>query len=241
MTTTKYVIMSRFNSDTEVAGRCHVECLSEDWIRRRIAIFNQYTRRSLERQTNKDFLAVLTVQSESMALVKKILEDYPPLPSYIIFTDNKHEVVTSYVKEADKLYLSMLDSDDMYRPEFIQYLHDYKEAEDETMLVFRKGYIYNAVTDVIDHYEYVMPPFYTQIFTVETYLKSYQYYKIMRHYYMKDFKQTPIEERMFLIVLHNTNSFPHYQKEYPRLFRNEKILADEAVIKQQYGIESLRQ
>lgn len=214
----KYIIQIRFNCDMEVSQRCHIECLSEAWIRERIGIFNQYTRKSLEKQINQDFLAILLTNEKSMGIINSILEEYPPLPPNIQFTAHKNQVIESYIKGADKVYISSLDSDDMYDIKFIQYLHDYRAKENEQLLIFNTGYVYNAVMDIMIPYQNVSPPFYTQIFKVEEYLKCYRYYKMIRHFYMQDMPHTIINMPMFLLILHNTNSYQYYRRDFPKAF-----------------------
>ena len=90
---TKYVIALRFNSDTEVAGRCKVDNLSKEWISERIAIFNRYTRQCLEKQSNQDFIAVLSCQEQSMEYIKEELKKYKPLNANIIFTSKMYMIL----------------------------------------------------------------------------------------------------------------------------------------------------
>lgn len=219
---TKYIITLRFNSDTEVASRCQVNATGKEWIAGRINIFNTYTRKSLERQTNQDFIAVLSCQEESMPYIEEVLSNYPKLPNNIIFTSQKNQVIENYISGDDKVYITALDSDDMYHPGFIQYLHDYEEKENEHLLIFNRGYIYNVLNDVIDDYKYVSPPFYTQIFDVNEYLTTYRYYKMIRHFYMQRLEHTVIDIPMYIIILHNLNSFKYYQQEYPKLFEEKQ-------------------
>lgn len=232
----KYVISIRFNSDTEVSGRCKVDCLSQEWIKTRIALFNQYTRKSLEGQSNQDFVAVLSCQESSMGLIREELKKYEPLNTNIVFTSRKNEVIESYIKEADKVYISALDSDDMYHPQFVQYLHDYHEQEGEQLLIFTEGYIYNAINGNADYYHYVAPPIYTQIFNRVEYLNCYRYYKMIRHFYMQRIKHTVITKPMYILILHNNNSFRYYRQEYPKLFGETYIVPEWKEIAEEFGI-----
>lgn len=233
---TKYVIALRFNSDTEVAGRCKVDNLSKEWISERIAIFNRYTRQCLEKQSNQDFIAVLSCQEQSMEYIKEELKKYKPLNANIIFTSKKQEVIENYIKDADKVYIAALDSDDVYKTGVVQYLHDYKEKPNEHLIIFNRGYIYNGINSVIDDYECVSPPYYVQIFNVKDYLTTYRYYKMMRHFYMQRLEHTCIDVPMFILILHNSNSFQYYKQEHPKLFGTEQILDNWKEILSSFGL-----
>lgn len=233
----KYIVAIRFNSDQEVATRCKVDCLSEEWIKKRLEIFNLCTRKSLEMQTNQDFMAVVAIHPSSEEIVKKLLKAYPTLPANIVFTSNRNKVIEGYIRGADKVFVSSLDSDDMYAPEFMQYLHDYHEREDETLIIFTKGYVYNLYTHIIDEYESPSPPFYTQIFKVKEYLDYYRYYHLIRHWYMQRFKHTAISKPLYMIILHDKNSYGNYKNIAPRVFGTEQVLSNWKSVKQQYHLQ----
>jgi len=234
---TRYIICSRFNSDINLSTQFRiVDSLTDKWIAYRMLIFNLYTRKSLEAQTNQDFLCVLTVHPDSMPIVEKELQKYPVLPSNIIFTPDKNGTIETYIQNADQLYLSNLDSDDMYNPKFIQFLHDHPVQKDTPLLIFKNGYIYNTNTGVINNYHSPSPPFFTETFDVKAYLSSARYAPAIAHGYMERFRHETITERMFIIILHNRNTWPNYWREEPKVFESQQILSNWQEILQEYHL-----
>lgn len=235
----KYIVSIRFNSDLEVANRCNIDLLSESWIKKRLEIFNRYTRKSLEMQTNQDFIAILSVHKDSIELVNKVLNNYPKLPNNIIFTTEKEQLIEEELKGYDNIYLIALDSDDMYHPNFIQYLHEYPVEQETHFLQVCRGYVYNALTKIVGEYYSPSSPFYVQIFSVEDYMNSIRYYNYVRHYYIQHFSPKIINEKMCMVILHDSNSWQKYEEKYPDLFGNKQILPNWKQSLQEYGIEGV--
>ncbi|MDF2878594.1 MAG: hypothetical protein K0S30_1690 [Clostridia bacterium] len=224
---TRYIIYSRFNSDIGLSKQFHVsDSLSEKWIAYRLLIFNLYTRRSLEAQTNQDFLSVLNVHPDSMSIVEAELKKYPPLPPHIVFTSDKNQTIETYIRDADQLYLCNLDSDDMYHPSFVQFLHEHPTQKDKPLLLLKNGYILNTNTHVVNHYYSPSPPFFAEIFDVKDYLSYARFYPPLAHGYMERFNHETITQRLFMIILHDRNTWPNYRREVPKVFETNQILPD---------------
>ncbi len=232
---TRYIIVSRFNSDIGLSQEYHItDSLTEKWIAYRMEIFNRFTRKSLEFQTNQEFLCLLTFHPDSTDIIQKELLKYPPLPSNIVFTSDKKSLIENYILNADQLYLSNLDSDDMYHPKFIQFLHDHKVQSDKPLLIYKNGYIFNTNTGIINNYYCQSPPFFTEVFDVKDYLSYAMYYPPLAHGYMEYFAHETILDPMFIVILHNRNTWPNYRYHVAQVFQDQQVLGNWQEILKEY-------
>ncbi len=232
---TRYVIYTRFNSDHVLSKKYHV-ALTKEWIKHRMELFNRYTRKCLQLQTNQDFLNIVHIHPDSKLIVEQELLNHPPLPKNIIFTSDKITAIENYLQDADQLFISNLDSDDLYNPHFVQFLHDYKPKENTSALICQRGYIFNSQTHIVDKYFSSSPPFFTQIYTAEEYLSYAKYYPPLAHGYMRFFNYEAITEPMYMIVLHDQNTWPKYKLHVPRCFGNEQPLSNWKEILKEYDL-----
>ena len=74
------------------------------------------------------------------------------------------------------------------------------------------------------------------IVKVKEYLESYRYYHFIRHWYMQRFRHTIISTPMYMIILHDKNSYGNYKNIAPRVFGTEQVLSNWQIIKQQYHL-----
>ncbi|MGL6173104.1 MAG: hypothetical protein ACRC1P_00635 [Cellulosilyticaceae bacterium] len=230
----KIVVCSRFNySDFDLSKRFGIDPLSEDWIRNRLKIFMNYTRKSLENQTNQNFIACLSTYEESMPFINELLKQYPPLPENIIFTPHKEVFINNYIKDGDLFYLVRIDSDDMYHENYIQKMYDYEAKPNTSCLVCKQGYVYNEQEDVLAYYANTSPSIYTQIFSVSDYLSVYQHYLELSHTIAHRFPYEPLMDRNFIIVVHGHNTWQSFLQSYDKHLITDK---DEIIrIKKTFG------
>lgn len=221
----------------EVKDTFHIECLSKEWISYRLKVFNEFTRRSLEMQTNQDFVAIVGIHESTRYIIQDELKKYPRLPSNIIMTSDIQGEIERRIKGADYMYLIQLDSDDMYHPSFIEYLHHYHVNPNKSVVFANYGYMYNVNTQAMEEYYFSSSNFITQIFSVEEYMKSARYYYYILHAYMKRYPHEEIDKRMSMIILHDKNSWPKYAKVYPKLFEKPKDYTKTKQVLKNFGLE----
>lgn len=211
----KMIIFSNFNTNTfNLSGNFHVDIFSREWLSYRMKIFMTYTRKSLESQTNQNFLALISIHPDSIAIIDDLLKQYPILPSNIIFTPDRNSLIIDYIKGSDEVFLSKIDSDDIYHPSYISQLYEYEPKKNTAVLINQSGYIYDTNNDLLANYENISPAFYTQIFSVDDYVNVYQYYPEISHVYIQKLPYEAIKRKNFIVVAHNNNVYTHFTNQY---------------------------
>lgn len=230
----KYIFLTSFNTAKLYGGH---EGDTQEWISYRMRIFMEYTRRSLENQTNQDFLAIYHITPQSEEIIRNELKKYKELPNNIIFVVDKYRAIQEYLAGAERVYVSVLHSDDMYRQDFIQYLHDYVPSKDVHLLIHKKGYAYNIDTGIVGYYDSVAPNFYTQIFEVKDYLEYVMYYGELFHAYQRLMVHDSNFGYMYMLGVHDKNTYTAYKRAFPNIFRDKQVILNWKEIIKSFGLQ----
>lgn len=221
----RVVVYIQFNdNDIDIRRQNPENPLSREWIAYRLKIFNKYTRQSLEAQTNQDFIAVLRIHPESESIVHEELQKYSPLRQNIIFSSSPKEVIIDYIKNAKELYLCQIDSDDLYRNDYIEQLHRFHCDRKIGGILSKVGFGYREESNILYYTNYGCPHFFTQIFSVEEYMRLYQYFPEIHHLYMIEFPLYITEGFQYLRIEHGKNiSAWHIKSEFTSVVSDEAI------------------
>ncbi|MBA1336858.1 MAG: hypothetical protein HPY66_3294 [Firmicutes bacterium] len=198
------------------------------WIDKRMAIFMNYTLKSLLGQSNQEYLALVRYSGDTVKLIKQTLSKYPPLPPNIKFIDaNSYtsEIIKS-VKGYDYLYLARLDSDDMYSKSFIQKLHNYNPKPETEVLISRNGYIYDSVNHRIAKYFHKSPPYHALVYRVEDFIKGKRHKLPKGHWSALELNYELLDGANFISHVHSLNTLFTFNKNYtvgPIITDREKI------------------
>lgn len=159
--------------------------LTDDWLKDRIEIFKNYTLKSLLNQTNRDFVLVLSFRLEEQANseVEKLYWDIKTFGIEVIFTydgliyfDDKNEennktleyrlkrtLPQLFYQAEDFIYLTRIDSDDLFHKDVVQLIQD--QEPNVKALTLQNGYVYNKDSkEVAEWNPLTNPPFHTVIF-----------------------------------------------------------------------------
>ncbi|OBZ13357.1 hypothetical protein [Bacillus sp. FJAT-26390] len=147
---------------------------TEEWINKRVAIFMNFTLKSLQNQTNPHYLAYIVYHDSSRMYIDQALRNYPPLPSNITFisASEYENAVISQLNGYKYWYELHLYSDDMYHKAYIDMLYNYRPRPETKVLICQNGYIYNSVSDVLAKYFNFSSSFNCLIYKVSDYLKG---------------------------------------------------------------------
>lgn len=120
--------------------------LTSKWIHNRIKIFQKYTRNSLENQSNQDFITLIEYEDKTEKDIKKALGNYKKLPSNITFIPKSRleRKMKEQLAGYKYLYLVRLDSDDLYRKDYIKQLHNHQIRKQVQAIINQKGYMYDT-------------------------------------------------------------------------------------------------
>ena len=202
----KTIIYIRFNdNDAALNTRFNVNSLSKEWIEHRMDVFYHYTRKSIEAQSNQNFITLLRIHPDSESLVQSALNNYPKLNDNIIFTSTPKDLIKEYIQGSEEFYLSQIDSDDLYHPCYIQLLTEFSPKEETTAIICQKGYIYDIPNDQLCNFFNVSSAVFAYRFMVSDYLSTYQYYPEITHINMYHFPFESFSENKFMILTHHMN------------------------------------
>lgn len=217
------VITSKFNlmngDRNKTYGKNEKQRVEKDWIDNRIDIFMRFTAQSLMNQINQEFIALYAYEDSTENYIFDALSNYKKLPDNIRFVKK-----SEYMNELDKitqgydiLFLSRLDSDDLYRDSFVQNLYDLDLKDDTEEILCQSGYIYDSVKNRLAEYYHKQFTFYTFIYRLYKEGKKYSSLSIdpwdlllnFSHFRTIDYKYETLPGRNFVFMIHsqNTNSF----------------------------------
>lgn len=189
---------------------------TEWWINNRINIFINFTAKSLLQQSNQNFYAVYAIEDSTENLIKSALSKYPKLPDNINFV--KKSDYSNYIdtlsKGYDILYLTRLDSDDMYVNDFVDKIYNFNILDDTEVLLCRNGYIYDSVSNKLAEYSHNAFTFYTFIYRLYDEEIKYDSLKITPwdllinffHFSTLLYKYKILSERNFIFNIHEENT-----------------------------------
>lgn len=206
------------------------ERLEEEWLSKRLDTFMKFTAQCLINQSDQSFVAIYAYANNTEKYIRDILSRYPKLPDNIRFVK-----VTEYMNELDKitegydmLLLSRLDTDDLYKYDFVERLMAYDIDDDTEEILCQRGYIYDSINNKLAEYYHHHFTFYTFIYRLGEGDKKYNSLDInpmdlllnFRHVRTTNYKYKPFEGRNFIFVIHNENSdskFSDYDNGFNRV------------------------
>lgn len=206
----------------------------QEWYDKRADIFIKYTLESLKKQTNKNFILWITFRPQELlnpttkriaqALTKSGIGNIMSFNG-TMFTEDKatwHNTdlkerltlclpsLKEFVGDADWVFETNLDSDDMIHKKFSEIVLNYRPSK-EGALFMRKGYVYNTQGRVAEWNNPISQQNYTIMFPTKIYFDAEKRLK-----YLKGFnthEQVPIlfknaeelPEGLYCSVIHGGN------------------------------------
>jgi len=204
----------------------------DEWFAGRIEIFKKYCVPSLQKQTNQDFIHWICFRPEEKdnPLTIKLGEYLDSIKYKYIFTfhgqpfrdDKKSDLslrerlkcslddVSKLIKGKDYVLFSVIDSDDMYRKDYIELVqkepYEYKKA-----LIAVQGFILNDDTgELADWNHPSCPPYYTIFFPIEVFKDpdkhlAYYYPFVSHEDILIVFKCKQLPDYMYCCTTHSGN------------------------------------
>lgn len=188
------------------------ERLTKEWIDYRIKIFMMYTCRCLMKQTNKNFKALVYYADRTESLIQRALRKYKKLPSNIQFVriSDRNKRVLGCLKGFRHVYFVRVDSDDMYRKNFIAQLHAFKPKPSTEALINQRGFWYDSRRKRMAAVVRKSPPFYTLIFKTEDFENGIRY-PLKGHGSVIRLRHEKLKPRNYMVVIHGKNTSTRYK------------------------------
>ncbi|MBO8172192.1 MAG: hypothetical protein H0Z33_09900 [Bacillaceae bacterium] len=160
--------------------------VDEKWIRKKIGRVMRFPVQSLTNQTDQRFQALVTFEQEWEDIVKDELTLYPLLPDHIQFVPHQQiEQIPVQFQHHTPYYLFIrLDEQILLHKSVVAQLLKYQPRDPNEVLMYEKGYLYDARKMRMAKVQSAAAPFYIRVLFAEDQLK-------------KVFDSQPDEERAF--------------------------------------------
>ncbi len=199
--------------------------LTKEWINYRIDIFMKFTCKSLIKQTNQDFLALLRYNDESEELINEALNKYTKLPDNIKFIKRKekNKLIYKTLEQGnyDYVFEVRLDSDDCYNEDYFEMLKNYKPKEGTQFLMNQKGYIYDSINCKLGYWYCKSSPFFVASYKIDDYLNKVRYKVERGHSGVINYPHEILNENNFLVIVHAKNTLTDFNKRLQGLIENK--------------------
>lgn len=166
----KIIIYSNFNTPNYIKSP-FLEAASKkinlkSWIDGRMDIFFEYTLQGFIGQTNQDFTAIYNYTDESENLVLNSIKERGGLPYNVLFVPRSkyQETVDKLIEGYDQLYLTKLDSDDIYIKTFVETLHNLEPKDNTEVVICSYGYMHNTLTGEMAKIWHISASFHAYIY-----------------------------------------------------------------------------
>ena len=166
-----------------------------DWFKRRIELFHQYTLKSLLKQTEQDFLIWCSFRPEEKdnPLIKTIkiphkhIFTFGGIPIWDDTKENEEQGLLERLKTTlpeisdEDVRLVNIASDDMYSEEVIASIKS-QPFEEGTALTHRLGYVYGTDDRLAEWNPITHPPFYVIMYPNKKFSDPVEHYKYISKY-----------------------------------------------------------
>lgn len=231
---------------TSLTGRQGIPSFDKDreWLDFRIKFFERYTINSLLNQSESNFLHWISFKenTEQDPLIKKLKRHLEKLNYNFVFTfgfqypHRKHQTkefkkeiperlqksldaIKEYHSKQDYIYLTFLDSDDLFYKDVVQEIQSY-DFKYKRALCFSKGYIYNTKSGVLAQWNPdTCPPFSTILYPANVFFdaKSHLEYRPgnVSHLTVPElFNVINLPGRKYVVGCHGKNSTTTWRHSY---------------------------
>jgi len=178
---------------------------TKEWIDYRIEIFMKYTGMSLINQTDQSFVCLLRYNEPTKALIFDALSKYPKLPGNIVFTCEADKIIEDVMQNDDYLYHVRIDSDNMYKFDFIEQINHFPYEQSLECLLCQDGYIYDVSTDRLGQIHHQSPSLYVYLYNQGTYRDKFKSRLFENHFRAANLKHKILQGKNYMIIVHKKN------------------------------------
>ena len=168
----KVIIQIPFN----VQGFNKKNELDDKWIRYRLMLFVNYNLKSLKAQTNQHFTALLRCRDETIPRIKQLISKELPENVLIVGIKEYKKKIKELIEDYNYLYLTRMDSDDLYVNTFVDTIQNYSPKPKTKVLISQNCYTYDINQNRLAYFFYHSPQSYVLIYKTKEYNKGKRYY-----------------------------------------------------------------
>jgi hypothetical protein len=161
--------------------------IDQAWLNKRYVFFRDNTLKRLREQTNKDWVLWVNCQDGMQEQIDELIKLLESSPINVVYTFGDGpvpvEVVGVYpflqeeLKQSDYVYVTRIDSDDLYSSDAIQIARDVKPTVEGRVeaSMFCRGYLYDVNTGRLGVYKSPSTPFHTIMIPTPAFLNPDRY------------------------------------------------------------------
>ena len=136
----KHYVITRFNVRTIYKCRLRnpndnpmLKILDEDYLEKRFMMFEKYTLKAMNAQTNKDFSWIILFHKRTPKKFLNKIQELKKIYDFedLYFDNNEGFVFSEYCDKNNENYdfylTTRIDNDDLIDKNFVKYIHDYVE------------------------------------------------------------------------------------------------------------------
>lgn len=238
----------------------------DEWFKERIGIFKDFTLQSLRNQTSPHFILWLSFREEEKKnpitnRIGELIGDMAirPIMTFdgLMYHDDRNDESNTTLRErllaslaherlgqdADWVYLTRIDSDDMFHRDVVQLIQDQEPFEGA--LTLQNGYVYNKETKELAEWNpLTCPPFFTLMMKGETFFdidkhlafygdwKSHEDTARMKHKVL--WRGDNRIDRLYCVLTHDPEN--HISTSFSHPFRGKQIVDNKLDILSDFGI-----
>lgn len=231
----QHYIITRFNlrRDDWNLTKNNEKVLSDDWLKDRFELFENYCFPSIKNQINQNFLWLVFFDLNTPQKYKDKIENYKLefKNFYPFFIDGMQSFLPSIIKSIneldDKPYIitSRLDNDDSLHQDYVKVVQSYFDKQDQMAIDFIDGYTLKMDNSILIGYKkFMYNPYISLIERKENYKTVWH----LGHTHWK-YEKNVINiknKRLWITIIHNknkANKFYGYGKVPPKILSNFNI------------------
>jgi hypothetical protein len=187
-----------------------------NWLNKRIFLMNQYVIPCMENQTDQKFLWFIEIREDTFDFVKEHLKIKNNNFKLIKRPINIDETCMAFIRQKENIkkyvdteyfYDVRLNSDDLYKNNFIEILNNLKISKDIQAILPQYGYMWYLQNNKLCLRKQKSPPFTTLIYNTKEFLEGFFYYMPRGHEeIIRNLKCYLLENPLWCIIIHDTNN-----------------------------------
>lgn len=197
--------------------------LTKEWILTRLDIFFKTALKSFKCQTTQNFIVIIGCEGESMDIINEALQEREPLPNNIRFVEYRQRLalILQIVREYEYFFHVRIDSDNLYRNNFIQKLYDLEIKPDTEALLCQYGYLLDLRNNKLAYMFHTSPSFYALVYKTSDYLLGKRY-RPESHRVIINYKVQLLNDYYYIITITGENV--QFNESF---MKNKKLVEEE--------------
>jgi hypothetical protein len=206
----------------------------KDWLNFRAELTKKYCIPSLVNQTNQNFIAYFYCRAETIDYIKKLFGNLPQ--NIKLITPGGLLEQLGNIEE-DYLYSVRVDSDDMWKNDIVEKLHNYKHKPETEILINQWCYNYEVHNKRLARFFYPSPQSYVLVYNSKEYLKGKRHRLERGHMGAIKLNHEILEGANYMDTIHGTNICSRFDSNTWQQFKEFSNIEEKREILEKFGVK----